>query len=149
MEHKKTKALILATSLFALLAIVGSQVIRAQDSGNHQPLVQRLTERFNLDAGEVEEVLSQHRGEMKAQGQARFEERLNQAVEEGRITEEQKQAFLQKKAQWQEECQGLSFEERGQKREEHQAEMRSWLEENGIDLGQLGGFGRHQFGPKD
>ena len=63
------------------------------------------------------------------------EERLSQAVEDGVISEEQKQALQDK---WQE-----MWQERQVEREQHREEMQAWFEEQGIDpeaLRQYGGF---------
>lgn len=63
-----------------------------------------------------------------------MEERLNQAVDDGVITAEQKEALSSKFAQLQ------------QKREQHQAELEAWFKEQGIDpkaLTPYGGFGHH------
>lgn len=152
---KKIIFLGLALSALVLAGLVGVKTIQAEGNGNYPPLIQKLVERFNLDANEVQEVFDEVREERHQEMQARMEERLNQAVEEGKITEEQKEAILAKKAEMQargEELKDLSPEERKEAMEEHREEMKAWLEENGLDLGEFfGGFkGFHgpHFGPK-
>lgn len=154
------KAIIILTLAFVLLGAVGfgtAQVL-ATDEGKYPPIVQKLVERFGLNEAEVKAVFDEERTERQQQMQTRFEERLDQAVSDGKINQEQKQAILAKKAEMQEnrgELKDLSFQERKQKMEEHRGEMRAWVEANGIDLnsmpmllgwGHRGGFGRPFFG---
>ena len=112
-----------------------------------------VVERFNLNADEVQEVFEEAREEKKAELQVRFEERLNQAVDEGKVTEEQKEAILAKKAEMREkheELKDLSLEERHEAMKALQEEFKSWADENGIDLNQFfwcGGRKGH-LGPK-
>ena len=82
--------------------------------------------------------------ERQAERQARQEERLNQAVEDGKITEDQKNALLAKKEEWRAEREGwgdLSHEEQHEKMQEHREEMRQWMEDNGFERGDFGGRG--------
>lgn len=60
---------------------------------------------------------------------ARLEERLNQAVLGGKITEEQKKAILAKMAEMQ--------AKREKMRKEFREEMEAWAKENNVDLKQL------------
>ncbi|MFC1711859.1 hypothetical protein ACFLZ1_04725 [Patescibacteria group bacterium] len=134
----------------------------ANDNGYYPPIVQKIAERFGLNQDEVETVFDEARDERRAEMQNRFQERLNQAVSDGKITIEQKEAILAKKAEMQErheELKDLSPEERAEYKEAHQGELKAWAEENGIDLkdlfigmgmrgghfkGMKGGFGFHK-----
>lgn len=95
---------------------------------------QVLAEKLGVDQEEVSGAFQEMREERRQKMREMAEERLNQAVEDGVLTEDQKQALLDKKAEMQNQ------------REQHKAEMQSWFEENGIDHNQLreylGGFGR-------
>lgn len=145
MNSKKTTILAIALGILALAGIAGTKTIHAQDSDNYLPIIQKLVERFNLNASEVQEVFDEVQGERHQEMEARFEEKLNQAVDENEITEEQKQAILAKKAEEQEqheEMKNLSWEERRTAMEEHRQEMKVWAEENGVDWPFLG------FGPE-
>lgn len=155
MKSKKTLAVAIALGAVMIAGILGTGLTKAEEGGNYPPIIQKLVERFNLNADEVQEVFNEVRGERHQEMQFRSEERLNQVVEEGKITEEQKGLILAKREEMrerQEEMKNLSFEERKAAREEHREEMENWAEENGIDLEQLflfgpGGFRGH-FGPK-
>jgi len=106
------------------------------------PLIQKIIEKFNLNTSEVQKVIDEERQEREKQRLSLLEEKLNQAVKDGVISEEQKKALLE---HWQNK-----WQERRQIREEE----RKWFEENKIDwqklgpyLGGMGGkFGRRVFG---
>jgi len=124
--------------------------VKAEDSGAEYPLiVQRLIAKFNLDGDEVENVFAEVREERQVQMQARFEERLTQLVDEGSLTEEQRQAIIAKRQQLRQESQdwqNLSKEERHELMEQHRDEMQNWADEQGIDVSLV--FANHHGGEK-
>lgn len=109
----------------------------AQDSDGHRPLlVQRLIEKFNLNPSEVDQVVSEVRGEMQSQHKLRHEERLNALVLEGKITEEQKSQILLKLEEWKStksEWKNLSREEMKTKMDERRVEMEDFFRSIGVD----------------
>ncbi len=129
--------------LIALLAVgvlvLGTSVAKADEASNYPPLLQKLVERFGLNEDEVKQVFDEQRTERQVARQAEREEKLNQAVGDGVITEEQKQALISKHEEMRAnrpergEFKDLSKEERQAKREEHRSEMQAWFESQGID----------------
>ena len=116
-------AVLLAGSVYAFAGTV-----KAEDAaGTFPPLIQKLVDKFNLDTAQVQVVLDEFRGERQKDFQARLEERLNDLVESGDLTEPQKKLILEKHQQLQ------------QSGEHSREEMQTWAEENGIDLKYLGG----------
>lgn len=104
-------------------------------------LIQRMVDKFELDSGEVQKVMEEVQTERQQEARARREAKLEEAVKAGVITNEQKQALLDKEDEWQ--------QKQGQLREE----MLRWREESGIDFDKLapykiglGGFGGKGFG---
>lgn len=151
----KKKLLILTVALGAL-AFTGLFVannIRAEDAGSYPPIVQKLVERFGLDEAEVQGVFDEAKEERKQEMQTQIENKLDQAVADGELTEEQKQALIDKKAEMhdlKDELRDLDPDERRAVMQEHHDEFKAWLEEQGIDLtgefshfggGYKGGFG--------
>jgi polyhydroxyalkanoate synthesis regulator phasin len=137
MKSKKILVVAMALSAAMVAGILGTGLIKAEERNDYPSLVQKLVERFNLNADEVQEVFDEVREEKHQETEIRFEERLNQAIEEGKISQEQKELILAKREemrQKQEEMKDLSFEERQAAMEKHREEMESWAEENGIDL---------------
>lgn len=101
-------------------------------------LLDKIIAKFNLNQDEVEQVMTDYQSERRTQMQSQYEERLNQAVADGKITEEQKQLILEKHNQLQSQWDAESNE-----RQQHREEMQAWAAENNIDLSYLGfGMGR-------
>lgn len=142
MTNIKTR-ITLALAAIALLGTVGYAttiaVVRADEESAH-PFVQALAERLGLNEEEVEVALDEIKADHFAQMQESKEDWLNQAVEDGVLTEEQKQALQEKYQEM--------WTERKQEWELHREEMDAWFTEQGIDyeaLMQYGGFG-HRLG---
>lgn len=136
------KMILVTLGLVALLGVglLGAQVVVASDDDSYPPIVEALVERFGLNEDEVKSFFDEQKQERMDQMWTHKEEGLNQAVADGVITEEQKDALL---AKYQE-----MWEERKQEREQHREEMDAWFEEQGIDRETLreymGGFGGHR-----
>lgn len=116
----------------AILALGGGSaaVFADTDSSGQGSLVERIATKFNLDESEVQ-------AEFKAHGQERQEARLDEAVADGTITEDQKTLLMEKRAEMAEsrpDFSDMNEEEAMAAREEHRTEMKAWAEENGIDL---------------
>jgi len=87
----------------------------------------------------VNKVFLEVRQERDRQRQVWFEDRLEAAVKEGKITEAQKDAFLKKRAEIQKEMDevrnsNLTPQEKWEKLSKLREEMRSWAEQNKISL---------------
>ena len=135
----KKKILLSIVGLAALVAtgLLATKAVRADDAVNYPPFVEKLVERFNLNESDVQTFFDEQRVEHHQAMLQNREERLNQAVSDGVITEEQKEALLNK------------WEEMQQEREQHREEMQKWFEEQGIDaeaLREYAGFGHGRFG---
>lgn len=151
---KKVLLTVLALGAFVSVSSLAVSRVFAEDSEFTNPVISRLAEKFNLNVDDVQAVFDAVREERHQEMQNRMqggrEERLNQAVTDGVITEEQKTAIQEKQQQM--------FEEGESEREQHREEMEAWFTEQGIDpeaLMQYGGLGfggqkggRGGFGPK-
>jgi len=135
--------------MLAAAVVYGTSNVFAEDDNLYpQTMVQKIAERFGLDENDVEAVFDEMHAEHHAELQMRFEERLDKAVEDGLITEEQKQLILDKHEELQAERQAnmesfrnLTPEERQEKMAAQKAELDNWAQENGIDLELLVGPG--------
>lgn len=104
-------------------------------------LIQKLAEAFGKSETEVEAVFEDLRLERQQQLQAQYQERLDQAVENGELTEEEKQLILNKHAElrlmheedWANR-ENMTPEEWRAQREAERDELESWAEEHNIDL---------------
>lgn len=131
----------LLISSLGLAMLLGAGALTASavsaDDATFPPLVERLAERFNLNQDEVQSFFEEQKEEHHRLMMQNKEEKLNQAVSDGVLTEEQKQALLDR------------WEEMKAHREEHHQEMQQWFEEQGIDPEKLHtylGFGHRGFG---
>ena len=136
--NKKILVSTIALAVLTMVGVVGAKTIKADENNTYPPIVQRLAEKFNLNQDEVKNVFDEDRQLRQQDRLNSLEDGLNKAVSDGVITSEQKQTFLEKHSNMQ--------QERGQNREE----MQTWFTENGIDhdklfsyLGNMnGGFGK-------
>lgn len=132
-------------------AIGVSAVVAQAARTNHSILIENLASAFNLNTADVEKVFTDTRTQLE-------EDRLSQAVEDGKISEDQKALILQKRNELQakeEEINNtrLTVAERMEKMKELRDELKSWADENDIPLqyvmGRFGhgpGFGRKMRG---
>ncbi len=147
----KQKFLLAGSSLIilggALLSTTPVQAETAPVRANRpfSDVIGKLSERFNLNQNEVETVFNevhQDRERVRLQDQ---ETRLTQLVEEGTMTEEQKQSLIQKKAelglkpirmmmngQFDSQAQAEMTARREEMAAKHE-ELEKWAAENGID----------------
>lgn len=140
----KTKILLPAIALVVTsVAAFGTMSTFAQSSVQdpHASIIQKLVHKFNLNEDEVKAVFEEERVAMQTKMQAQFEEKLNQAVTDGKLTEEQKKLILakheelkQQRETMMKEMKNLTDEERRAKMEEHRASLEAWAEENDIDM---------------
>jgi hypothetical protein len=120
----------LVLTIALMLTALNTSYVQADFEGNG--FVQRIAERFGLDENDVDEFMGEMHEQRRQDMEIAREERLNQAVTDGVITEEQRQAL---EVKWAEQ-----FAEH----EQHREEMQAWFEKQGIDheaLMQYGGLG--------
>jgi len=156
MKKDKSKLLIptLALGALAVAGLIGVNGVSADENEERTSLYQRIAAQFNLDEDEVKAFVDSDREERQAEMQANYEEKLDSLVSEGKITEDQKQAILDKKEEMKsereenresmkdltEEEREAAREDREADREERRSEMESWLNDNGIDADLLEGI---------
>ncbi|MBA3723606.1 MAG: hypothetical protein H0W89_01785 [Candidatus Levybacteria bacterium] len=104
-------------------------------------LIQKISDKFGLNKEEVQAVFDESHKERHAAMQADFEAQLSQYVENGEITEAQKQLILKKRQEMDADRQSnkdsfknLSKDERKVKMDDKKAELDAWATENKIDL---------------
>jgi hypothetical protein len=141
------KKIILPTILALSVLVVGilASGVSAQDTSNYPPIVQKISDKFNLNVSDVQQVFDEEADEKRAERFAFFADRLDELVSEGKLTEAQKESILDKHEEMQDKMEGLkdlSPEERKDKMRELHDEFKSWAEQEGIDLPLIGPFGK-------
>jgi hypothetical protein len=144
MQVKKSLVVAAAVAGVGIASLTGLGVASAatSTSSSDDPkssLVDKLVSKFNLDKGEVEAVFEEERTDREAKAKQHMEERLSQAVSDGKLTEDQKQKIL---AKWEEmhanmkshadKLKDMTPEERRDFKEQHAGDLKTWAEENGI-----------------
>jgi len=143
MKENVSKKIFIPIMALLILAggTYGTTQALADEPLNNDLVVQKIAERFGLneaDVGSFFEDMGKHGNDWM---NGHFEKKLDQLVADGEITEEQKQALLDKHAELQSEREILRKEwnsmtenERLAARDAHHDQMESWAEEMGIDL---------------
>lgn len=125
-------------------AIFGVRSVSAQNGAGNSTIVSKIAEKFNLKTEDVQSVFDVQRQERQQAMLKIREERLQQAVTAGVITEAQKTALLAK------------MQEHQTQMEKQREEMQQWFSDQGIDqtklapywghMGKGMGMGRHMGG---
>lgn len=144
-----------AATTIGLASFVG--VASAQTESTS--LVDKLSQRFNIDKSEVQKVFDENKTQHQAERQQRSEAHLSQAVKDGKLTEEQKSKILAKQKELMSamdskresmKSQRVAMAnkteaERQQLMEQHRTEMdkqrseiENWEKQNNIPSGYLG-----------
>ena len=120
--------ILFGAGIFATSAIYADDVV-------YRPIVQKISEKFNLDPKEVQAVFDEERADHFAEMQENYSDRLDQAVADGKITDVQKQLILDKHEEILakfDEHKDLEPSEREQKMKELHDEVSQWLKDNNI-----------------
>ena len=102
-------------------------------------LAERIASRFSIDQTEVEGVIDEVRAERQAERLVAFSERLQEQVDAGTITAEQKILIEERFEEFRAEKttlkgSDLTREEMKEQFQELRSELSAWADENGIDL---------------
>jgi type I site-specific restriction-modification system R (restriction) subunit len=158
MISKKIVVPLLVAGVISGVSIFGVSLVNAQEINTHpmSGLVTRIAEKFGLDQSQVQTVVDQFHSEQQQTRlqdmQKREEERLSQLVNDGKITQAQKKAIIEKQKEMRtkynpETMKSMTMEERKAKMTAMQEEMKTWAAQQGVDLSLLRqGFGKGRGG---
>lgn len=127
--------------------LIGANSVSAQTSG--ESLVERIATTFNLDSSEVQVVFDEAREEKQAERQANATEKLQEKVDDGTITEDQKTIIEEARAALREQLEELRPEDKSSLSDEEREalhdqmkelkdSMKQTLEDAGIDTSEFG-----------
>lgn len=150
------KKLLIAGAAIAIFGtgLVTTSTYAATSSNNGSfmsGLVQKIADTFHLNKNDVQNVFNQYKQDQIAKHEQQFEERLAQAVKDGKITEAQKAAILAKfkdfmsnKQQLRQDFKNMTPDQRKAARDRAKADLEAWAQQNGLSLATLrnlvGGF---------
>jgi hypothetical protein len=147
-----TKKHLIATAVIAGVSTLG--IIGLASAATSQPgsLASEIAQKFHLNQSDVQAVIDQHRTEAQGSREQKYEERLTQAVTDGKLTSAQKDQILAKHKElmsFMDSLKGKTPAERRTAMEQKRTELQQWAKDNKIPAGYLGGFGHgfgHRFG---
>jgi hypothetical protein len=128
------------------LTMAGTVLFATQTfaQGTNDPqtsLVQKIAEKFNLNKDDVQKVFDEERNNRESGMQKQMESRLTQAVQDGKITEEQKKLILDKvsslhasRTAEMDKMKSMTADQRKEAMKTHKDELKTWADQNGIDL---------------
>lgn len=111
------------------ITLTGTSVALADSNKSNDNLAQKIAQKFNLNQNEVQAVINENR-------QARHEDRLDNLVKDGKITEAQKELIINKMQEWDDikpDFTSMNTTERLEAMQKHRDEMIAWAKDNGID----------------
>ena len=140
-----------AVTLAAVGAIAISSVSAASITGTSNPmsnLVSAIATKFNLNPADVQQVFNDQKAKMQAQMQQKETDRINAAVTAGKLTQDQANKIIAKKAELQTQEAAFKASLEGKTKAEIQAAIKAqmdalkqWATDNNIPLQYLMGFG--------
>ena len=146
MKRRSFKVLLILAVSFFIVSFIGmacTNELKADDGDkkdDYPVIIEQLAEKLDLDPEEICEALEDIHEERKEEFKKNLEEKLDEAVEEGNITEEQKEAIITKSEEVAEELQDIKELPQSEKKEamaDINDDLREWAEENDIDLKEL------------
>jgi hypothetical protein len=99
--------------------------------------VEKFAERFNLDPDEIIVFMEELKEEKKTEMETKYEERLDELVENEDITGDQKQAILDKMEEmesFKESLEDMTVAEAREVLKNKKQELKDWAEENDLEL---------------
>ena len=149
----KKKMLAAAIASLGIASVVGVGTVAAQEASGTS-LAEKIATQFNLNKDEVQKVIDSDHAERHAEMQKRAEERLQEAVDAGKLTSEQKDKIVAKMKELEsnreskrEEMKNKTEEERRAAMKAERDELKKWAEENNIPTQYLMFGGRGHGGP--
>jgi hypothetical protein len=146
--NKKSLVVAGAVATLGLGSLVGLGAVSAE-SNNGTSIVEKIAERFNLNKDEVQAVFDEERAAHEAKHKQKLDERLSQAVTDGKITEDQKSEILAKineMKEFKDSLKDKTHEERREALDTKRDELKQWAEDNDIPLEYLHPFKGHYGG---
>ncbi len=125
------KKILIPAIVLSVAAIAGTIYATGASAsfGNGQKMTSQLAEKLGIEESSVESAMEEIRSDQQAEMKAEQEEKLQEAVDDGKITAEQKQLLLDRQTAMEEA------------REARRAENQKWMEDNGFDEDTLREYG--------
>ena len=126
-----SKRLIIAASSAGVIGVAGisaSAMAATNSSGTYPSIVQKIASTFNLDPSKVNDVFAQQHQANAAAKQAKLKTTLDQAVKDGKLTQDQETKLIA-------ELDSLHAQRQADKTQDRQSfktQLDQWAADNGI-----------------
>ncbi|HTE58229.1 MAG TPA: hypothetical protein VK694_05795 [Verrucomicrobiae bacterium] len=119
---------------------VGVQAATSNSTGQSS-IADKIAQKFNLDRNEVQKVFEEDKATHEAERQTKLEEKLTQAVKDGKITEDQKTKIIAKIKELQADMEATHETMKDKTPQEHKAlmeqkrtDIETWAKENNVPM---------------
>lgn len=136
-----------------MAGLVATQAVSAaNDTSGQQGLVDRIASTFNLNKTDVQKVFDEEHKSRETERHQKFEERVKQAVDDGKISQDLADQLIAKQKEMQTYRDSIKDKPADERRTLMKAkhdEMAKWMQDNNIDksLLKMGGRGFGGHGP--
>ncbi len=127
-----------ATTL-AIASVAGASAANSSTTNPQDNLINKIAKKFNLKPADVKAVFEQDRSEHEAAMNQKVEDKLNQLVKDGKLTEQQKTAILAKRDEIKKDMQAnrdsmkdKTPAERKALMDQKKSELDQWAKDNNI-----------------
>ncbi len=132
---KKLSMIVSAVASVGLITVLGTTLVSAHSRTSNTNLVNKIAQRFNLKTADVQAVFDQNHKERQAVHKKDQKTHLDQAVKDGKLTQDQENKLFSKQAELMAFRDGLKDKSEDEKHTAIKAkldETRQWLKDNNI-----------------
>lgn len=140
-KNKLALSALVLTLAGASLFVAANTYAQSSSPSPMSSLVQRIADRFGLKKEDVQAVFDQERAERQTKKDATYASYLDSLVSGGKITNDQKQALIDKRKQIKQQRQAdfsnmkhMTGQERKEARLKERQSLEDWSKQNNIDL---------------
>lgn len=141
--RNRKKLIIGSLATVGAIAIIGVGSVSAAASTPRQNLIDALASRFNLNKSDVQQVFDQQHDKLQAEHQQAIKDRLQSAVDQGKITADQRDKIIAKLDELKRSRDSLKDktpEGRRMAMKTQFDELKKWAADNNIPVQYLMGF---------
>lgn len=115
---------------------IGASAFAATNDSNgatYPRIVQRISDRFGLDPAKVNDVFKEQRQNNQQDREAMLKSRLDQAVKDGKLTQNQEDILMTEIKKLHEQFKSGNMTDRRQNIQDIKSYLERWAKDNGID----------------
>jgi hypothetical protein len=151
---QSTRKLLVAgaiTTVVGVSAFAGVASAQSGTSSSNDSLAAKIAQKFNLNKDDVQQVIDQNKSDRQEVRQQKLEDRLSQAVTDGKITSAQKDAIMAKIKDLQSYSDSIKDKTPNERRDLMKAkldELKQWAKDNNLSqyLPMINRQGHHGMG---